>query len=191
MRQRSVMRICALLLLVCAASPTQAQLVLPPDDDDRPASRLAPMDPKSPWHARFTAAAQALQPTLAQPGGAAWLVHFGGQWLGAADRDRVATVLKDSAGGLRRALTSPSPSEFVVLGWQPPGGDAAYAALADRPEADAIVCWRERGSDAAWPSTAAEAEDSRAHGCVRISYSVRFEPPQWRAFLDTPIQRRD
>jgi hypothetical protein len=169
----------------------QAQLVLPPGDDDRAPSRLAPLDPKNPWHARFAGAARTLQPALASGIEADWLPHFGGQWLGAAELARIGAMLADESGALRRTLAGPTPSEFVVLGWQPPEGGAAYAAIADRPEGDAILCWRPANSARAWPTTAAEAEDRQAHGCVRMSYSVRFDPPQWRAFLDAPMGLAD
>lgn len=180
----------AFLLTLCAPSLVLAQLVLPPDDT-RPPSLLAPLDPASPWHARFTAAASALEPALARGAMADWLPLFGGAWLGEADRARIATALADEAGALRRTLTNHAASELVVLGWQPPGGGDAYAALANRPEGEAILCWRPSGDASAWPSTAAEAEDRRSHACVRMTYSVRFDPPQWRAFLDTPLPPAD
>lgn len=183
-----MMRAYLFLLFAVAAVPAQAQLALPPDEARAP-SQLAPIDPASPWHARFTAAARQLQTVLADGSEAEWLPLFGGQWLGVADRARIAGVLGDEAGAFKRSLADPAASEFVVLGWQPPEGGAAYAALADRPEGDAIICWRPSAAPRPWPKTAAEAEDTKVHACVRLSYSVRFDPPQWRAFLEGPARR--
>jgi hypothetical protein len=185
------MTFCATLLMLCMPPPALAQLIVPPSDDGRPLSRLAPLDPQSPWHARFAAAARELQPKLAEPDGDGWLPYFGGQWLNAADRARISATLKDETGGLRRTFAGPSASEFIILGWQPPGGATDYAKLADRPEADAIICWRNMGSVQPWPTTADEAEDRRTHGCVRMTYSVRFDLPQWRAFMDAPLPAGD
>lgn len=182
---------CSMMLALCAMPPVQAQLILPPSDDVRPPSMLAPIDPASLWHARFSAAADELQPALARPGGQDWVPYFGGQWLGAADRARIAAILNDDKSAMRRTFAFRSASEFVVLGWLPPGGNMPYAALANRPEADAIVCWRNSGEERAWPTTAAEAEDVRAHACLRMSYSVRFDLSQWRAFMDAPLPRGD
>jgi hypothetical protein len=186
MRHGQAMAVCPILLALCLPAAVSAQLAMPPPEEARAPSRLAPLDPGSPWQARFSAAAQALQPALAQGTEHEWLPHFGGQWLGAADRARIGALINDPANALRRTFSTRSASEFVVLGWQPPEGGAAYAALADRPEGDAIICWRNSGDSRAWPTTAAEAEDTKAHACVRVSYSVRFDPPQWRAFLDAP-----
>lgn len=162
-------------------------LAMPPSDDDRPASRLAPLDPASPWTPRFAAVAADLAPALASRHPGNWLPLFGGQWLDDAGRARILATLADANGGLNRALAGNLAVEHVVLGWQPPEGGAAYAAEADRPEADAIICWRARGSSAPWPTTAREADDTRAHGCVRVSYSLRFGAPQWRAFIEPPV----
>jgi hypothetical protein len=185
-RHALAMPACSILIALCLPVAVSAQLAMPPPEEARAPSRLAPLDPKSPWLARFTQAAQALQPALAGGTEAEWLPHFGGQWLNAADRVRIGAWINDADGTLRRTFSYRSASEFVVLGWQPPEGGAAYAALADRPEGDAIVCWRNGGDSRPWPQTAAEAEDRSAHACVRISYSVRFDPPQWRAFMDAP-----
>lgn len=187
MSEMETMRAILVLFLALAAVPASAQLTLPPDAERAP-SRLAPVDPASPWHARFEEAARLLQPALAVGSEADWLPLFGGQWLGTGDRARIGAALGDQAGAFRRVFADRSASEFVVLGWQPPEGAAAYAALADRPEGDAIICWRPSGDSRAWPQTAAEAENVQAHACVRLSYSVRFDPPQWRAFLDAPVR---
>lgn len=187
MSEMTAMKSVLALFLVLAAGSAHAQLTLPPDEDRAP-SRLAPMDPASPWHPRFESAARSLQPALASANEAYWLPLFGGQWLGADDRARIGAALNDEAGAFKRIFSSRSASEFTILGWQPPEGGEAYASLADRPEGDAIICWRPSGGPRDWPQTAAEAEDGSAHACVRLSYSVRFDPPQWRAFLDAPTR---
>jgi hypothetical protein len=179
------MRLTLMFAMALMASPAAAQLALPPDEARAP-SRLVPLDPASEWHKRFAEAGQALVPAIARGDEAEWLPLFGGQWLSAGDRARIAAALADETGAFRRVFAYRSASEIAILGWQPPGGDAPYAGLSDRPEGDAILCWRASGGTAAWPQTAAEAEDARRHACVRVSYSVRFDPPTWRAFMDPP-----
>jgi hypothetical protein len=176
------MRFAAPLALFCAPLTAQAQLALPPEDAPVP-SALAPLASDSPWTARFDAAAAVLGPALIAEE-AVWLPHFGGQWLGHADRARIGAMLADPAGALRQTLGDTRGAEHIVLGWRPAGDAAAFANLGDRPEGEAMICWRARGSGAAWPATAAEAEAGGRHACVRVSYSIRFETPQWRAFLD-------
>lgn len=190
MRQVSAMTGCSLLLAFCAMAPVQAQLPLPPDED-RPPSSLAPLDPGSPWQTRFDAVAATLGTVLGDGPAGQWQQYFGGQWLAGAERARIAAWLTDSGNALPRILAAAEPAEHVVLGWQPADGGAAYAALAGRPEADAIICWRPRGSDLPWPATAKAAEDVANHACVRVSYSIRFNAPQWRAFLDAPLASGD
>lgn len=168
------------------AAPVAAQLTVPPSEEAVP-SRLAPLDANSPWEPRFDEAARALATELARGSKGDWAAMFGGHWLSAVDRARIAAALDNEAGTFRRSFAGPAAHEYVILGWQPAGGDAAYAALADRPEGDAIICWRPAKSTTAWPQTAAEAEDVGAHACVRVSYSVRFDPPMWRAFMDAPV----
>lgn len=181
------MRIFTLIMVMMAASPAAAQLALPPAQDDRPPSQLAPIDPASRWYERLETAGLAVGSALSDGPGGAWADHFGGPWLSAADRARIAALLADERTALRRVLAVSGAYEQAVLGWQPPEGGAAYAALADRPEADAMICWRASGSAEAWPTTAAEAEDRQKHACVRLAYSIRFDLPQWRAFLDAPF----
>jgi hypothetical protein len=184
---------CILLALVMAstAAPASAQLALPPAEDNRPASRLAPIAMDSPWYERLDAAGQAVALTLGRGPDGGWESNFGGRWLAATDRARIAALLSDDRSAYVRVLGKAGAYEQVVLGWTPPEGGDAYAALADRPEADAIICWREVGDAAPWPITAAEAEVRARHACVRISYSIRFDPPQWRAFIDAPPARGD
>lgn len=190
MSKSADMRMTLMLAMALMAAPAAAQLSLPPDEARAP-SRLVPLDPASDWHQRFAEAGQALLPAMVRGNETEWLPLFGGQWLGAADRARIAAALADDVGAFQRVFAQSSRSEVAILGWQPPGGDAPYAGLADRPEGDAILCWRASGSAVAWPQTAAEAEDARRHACVRVSYSVRFDPPTWRAFMDAPSPAGD
>jgi hypothetical protein len=180
------MRLIALLSLTLASLPVGAQLALPPQDDRAPA-RLAALDPDSDWYARLEAAGLTLGTVLGDGPQGQWQDHFGGEWLSPADRTRIAALLADKNSALHRVLIASGAYEQVVLGWQPAEGGAAYAALADRPEADAIICWRAYGSAAPWPTTAAQADDRGQHACVRLAYSIRFEPAQWRAFIDAPL----
>ena len=177
-------RILSALLLALASVPAAAQLSLPPGEDARVPSRLAPLDTESRWYERFDTAGQALALTLGDGADGAWRQYFGGQWLADADRTRIAALLGDEDMAFRRVLAKADAYEQMVLGWVPPEGGEAYAALADRPEADAVICWRALDSGTGWPTTLAEAEDRARHACVRVSYSTRFDAPQWRAFLD-------
>jgi len=171
--------------LILAAVPASAQLILPPEDDRAP-SRLVPLDMATDWYARFETAGLQLGRVLGDGPSGQWQDYFGGTWLNAADRERIAALLADDGAALHRVVVKSKAFDQVVLGWQPSGGGDIYAALAGRPEADAIICWRELESSAAWPATAAEAENRHQHACVRVSYSIRFDPPQWRAFIDPP-----
>jgi hypothetical protein len=180
------MRTLILLPLLLASTAASAQLVLPPQED-RPPTRLAPIDPESDWHDRLEAAGITLGTVMGDGPAGQWQDHFGGAWLSPADRARIAVLLADKSMAFHRVLAASGAYEQVVLGWQPADGGAAYAALAGKPEADAIICWREYGSAAPWPVTAAEAEDRQRHACVRLAYSIRFEPGQWRAFVDAPL----
>jgi hypothetical protein len=184
------MRNLGLIALLLASAPASAQLVLPPQDD-RPPTQLAPIDPGSDWHARLEEAGITLGTVLGDGPAGQWQQHFGGAWLNPADRERIAALLGDKTMAFHRVLVASGAYEQVVLGWQPADGGAAYAALAGRPEADAIICWREFGSAVPWPTTAAEADDRRRHACVRLAYSIRFEPAQWRAFVDAPLSAAD
>ncbi|MBA4747814.1 MAG: hypothetical protein H2056_03770 [Sphingopyxis sp.] len=185
------MRVLAFIFLVALASPAATQLALPSTEDDRAPSRLAPIDPGSRWYERLETAGLAVGSALSDGPSGAWAEYFGGRWLSAADRAYIAVLLANERTALRRVLVSSGAYEQAVLGWQPPDGSAAYAALADRPEADAVICWRAYGSEAAWPTTALEAEDRQRHACVRLVYSIRFDPPQWRAFIDAPVSGAD
>lgn len=191
MSEVPAMRILPLIILMAFTSPAAAQLALPPADDDRAPSRLSPIDPESRWYEQLETAGLAVGSALSDGPTGAWPDHFGGSWLSAADRARISALLSDERTALRRVLVLSGVYEQAVLGWQPPDGGAAYAALADRPEADAMICWRAYGSEAAWPVTAAEAEDRQKHACVRLAYSIRFNTPQWRAFIDVPVAAAD
>ena len=186
-----MLKIFSAMMLVLTSVPAAAQLSLPPSEDVRAPSRLAPLDTESRWYERFDYAGQALALTLGDGADGAWRQYFGGQWLADADRTRIAVLLGDEEMAFRRVLAKADAYEQMVLGWVPPEGGKAYAAIADRPEADAVICWRALDSGAAWPTTLAEAEDRVRHACVRLSYSIRFDPPQWRAFIDAPAVPAD
>jgi hypothetical protein len=186
MTDKMFMRTLIALTLALVAVPAGAQLVLPPEEERAP-SRLAPLDMKSDWHARFEAAGLQLGSVLGDGPSGQWQNYFGGAWLNAADRDRISALVADKNLAFYRVLVKSGAYETAILGWQPPDGGDAYVALAGRPEADAIICWRDYGdSPVPWPTTAREAEDARQHACVRVSYSMRFDAPQWRAFIDPP-----
>lgn len=187
MREGLAMRVLLAFFAAAAAAPAAAQLAMPPGEIDRPPSRLAPIGQSSPWYERLAQAGQAVAMTLGRGPNSGWEANFGGQWLAAADRTRIAALIADDALSFHRILARAKAYEQVVLGWQPAEGSGAYAALADRPEADAIICWRAAASGTAWPTTLAEAEDRARHACVRVSYSMRFGTPQWRAFIDPPV----
>jgi hypothetical protein len=184
----SFMRRLIAFALIAAATPVSAQLILPPQEDERAPSRLVPLDRGSAWYERFEPVGVTLGIALAGGPGGGWPELFGDKWLSVADRTRITALLADESGALHRVLAKSAGFEQVVLGWQPAEGGAAYADLIkDRPEADAIICWRDAASKQPWPTTVVEAEDHRRHACVRISYSIRFDPPQWRAFIDAPV----
>jgi hypothetical protein len=184
---RTMPRSLAAIALALFAIPAGAQLSLPPPEEARAPSRLAPLDGESRWYERLDYAGQALALTLGDGADGGWAQYFGGQWLAAADKARIAALIGDDRMAFRRVLTQADAYEQMVLG----EGGEAYAALADRPEADGLVCWRALGDGAAWPSTLAEAEDRARHACVRISYSERFGTPVWRAFIDAPVAAAD
>lgn len=189
MRDNPFMRTQYLLVALAwglSASPAAAQLALPPDEERAP-SRLAELEPDSDWHERFELASRQLRMAMAERSKEDWFPLFGGQWLAAADKARIGAILADDTLAFRKVFGSGGEVEHIILGWQPPEGGAPYAALADRPEGDAIICWRRLSGGVAWPQTAAEAENRNVHACVRVSYSIRFDPPQWRAFMDAPV----
>lgn len=185
-----LMRSLLLIPLLLANAPASAQLALPPQDV-RPPSQLAPIDPDSDWFGRLDAAGMTIANVLGDGPAGQWQEHFGGRWLDPADGARIWALMADESSALHRVLIVAGAYEQAVLGWQPPEGAAAYVALGDRPEADAIICWREYCSTAAWPKTVAEAENRQRHACVRLAYSKRFGQPQWRAFIDAPAAISD
>lgn len=148
---------------------------------------LAPLADDSPWTARFAAAADELLPALQSMEESQWVPLLGGQWLAPSDRARISALLQDRHGPFRRPLFSKAMTHRVLLGWQAPATltDDEKAAIAARPEAEAIVCWS-AGAAGPWPQTAREADNrpGRPYACARITYSVRGETPTWRAFIE-------
>lgn len=175
---------------LAAAAPVAAETPLVPVVPEAVAepSHLAPLAVDSPWTARFEVAADTLLPALRSQDESRWAPLLGGQWLAEPDRRRIASLLRDEDGPFGRALHSTGAARRAILGWQPPATlDAAdRAAVAARPEAEAIVCWSSRVTDEQWPRTAAEADNApgRPYACARIAYSIRGDAPVWRAFID-------
>jgi hypothetical protein len=177
----------------CAPSPTLANDAVPlvpvaPEAAATP-SRLAPLAADSPWQARFEAAADELLPALRSRQVSRWQPLLGGRWLGEADREQVAALLTDKCAAFAPLLAASGPVERRILGWSVPASYSAAdrAAIAARPEAEALVCWSAgQGGGAAWPRTAAEADNraDRPYACARIAYSMRDGKPSWRAFVE-------
>lgn len=167
-----------------AAEPLLVPVV--PEETSAPA-RLAPLAADSPWTARFEAAADALLPALRSGDESRWAPLLGGQWLAAADRARVSALLSERSSPFRHALFSRALAHRAILGWQPTATltPDEQAAIAARPEAEAILCWSSHGNNQ-WPTTAAEADNApgRPYACARVTYSIRGETPTWRAFIE-------
>lgn len=186
------MRCLLIVSALAAATPAAANQPLVPVEPELASepSMLVPLAANSPWTARFAAAADELLPALRSLDESQWGPLLGGQWLAASDRERVSTLLRDRKSPFRHALFAQGATHRVILGWQPPAALSAgdLAAIAARPEAEAIVCWASGGTaeSQSWPRTAAEADNApgRPHACVRIAYSIRGETPSWRAFVE-------
>lgn len=181
-------------LMLAAATPATAQdapiVPIAPEEARAPAP-LAPLAADSPWLPRFEAAADALADALRSRDESRWVPLLGGQWLAAADRERVAAMLAGRGGPFLHALFAKGFTHRVILGWQAPATltpqDRAEIAASDR--AEALVCWSSGGNgDVAWPRTAAEADNApgRLYACARIAYSLRDGTPTWRAFIEGP-----
>ena len=179
----------AALLATTPAVAEQPLVAVEPEAASEP-SALVPLAADSPWTARFAAAADELLPALRSLDESQWAPLLGGQWLAAPDRTRVAALLGDRHSPFRHALFAKGFTHRVILGWQPPATLTAddRAAIAARPEAEAIVCWASGGTgeSQSWPRTAAEADNApgRPYACARITYSVRGDTPGWRAFIE-------
>ena len=184
--------IASALAVLLAATPAAAEQLLVPVEPEAVSepSALVPLAVDAPWTARFAAAADELLPALRSLDESRWAPLLGGQWLAASDRARVASLLSDRNSPFRHALVAQGFTHRVILGWQPPATLTANdrAAIAVRPEAEAIVCWASGGTaeSQAWPRTAAEADNGpgRPYACARITYSIRGEAPAWRAFIE-------
>jgi len=154
-----------------------------------PASRLAPLAADSAWKPRFEAAAAELVAALQSRDEARWAPMLGGQWLAAADRDRVKTMLVDPRSPFHHALFSRGYTHRAIFGWSAPASLSAdeRAAIEAGKEAEALVCWSAGGDGAGpWPATVREADNGpgRPYACARIAYSIRGEAPVWRAFIE-------
>jgi hypothetical protein len=182
--------IAAALAAFATATPVAAEQPLVPVESEATSepSPLVPLAADSPWTSRFAAAADELLPALRSLDENQWGPLLGGQWLAPSDRARVAALLADRHSPFRHALFAKGFTHRVILGWQAPASLTAddRAAIAARPEAEAIVCWASGGLGQAWPQTAAEADNApgRPYACARITYSIRGETPNWRAFIE-------
>lgn len=154
-----------------------------------PSSRLAPLAADSAWTPRFAAAADELAAALRSRDEALWAPLLGGQWLSAADRERVGNLLDDPHSPFLHALFSKGFTRRAIFGWNAPASLSAdeRAAIESGPEAQALVCWSAGGEGKGpWPATAVEADNrsGRPYACARIAYSIRGETPVWRAFIE-------
>ncbi|MGH6632999.1 hypothetical protein [Sphingopyxis sp.] len=162
--------------------PTEPEAAQPP-------SQLAPLAADSAWTPRFAAAADKLATALRSRDEAQWAPLLGGQWLSAADRERVKNLLGDRNSPFLRALFSQGSTHRGILGWNAPAslGAEERAAIENGQEAEALVCWSAGGNGSVpWPATAVEADNlpGRPYACARIAYSIRGETPTWRAFIE-------
>ena len=175
------------LSTVAAAAPTSL-LPTQPEAVQAPAP-LAPLSADSAWTPRFEAAADELVAALRSRDEARWAPLFGGRWLAAADRDRIAGLLQERNSPFLDALFSKGRTHRAIFGWSAPASLDAdeRAAIEAGKEAEALVCWSAGGhGDGPWPVTAGEADNrpGRAYACARIAYSMRGDAPTWRAFIE-------
>ena len=175
------------LSTVAAAAPTSL-LPTQPEAVQAPAP-LAPLSADSAWTPRFEAAADELVAALRSRDEARWAPLFGGRWLAAADRDRIAGLLQERNSPFLHALFSKGRTHRAIFGWSAPASLDAdeRAAIEAGKEAEALVCWSAGGhGDGPWPVTAGEADNrpGRAYACARIAYSIRGDAPTWRAFIE-------
>lgn len=176
--------------VVAAAQPGAPQSLLSAEPETAPPpARLAPLAADSAWTPRFAAAADQLAAALRSRDEARWAPLLGGPWLAAADRARIAQLLRGGDSPFRSALFAKTMPRHVILGWSAPASLTAdeRAAIEARTEAEALVCWSARGDDTGpWPRTAAEADNrpQRPYACARIAYSIRGDKPTWRAFIE-------
>lgn len=152
-------------------------------------SKLAPLAADSAWTPRFAAAADELAAALRSRDEAQWAPLLGGQWLSAADRERVRNLLGDSNSPFLPALLAKGATHRAILGWNAPASLSAEerVAIENGQEAEALVCWSAGGNGPEpWPATAVEADNrpGRSYACARIAYSIRGETPTWRAFIE-------
>jgi hypothetical protein len=179
----------AAFALSAPAVPAPTSLLPTEPEPAQPSSRLAPLAADSAWTPRFAAAADALATALRSRDEAQWAPLLGGQWLSAADRERVRNLLGDPNSPFLPALLAKGVTHRAILGWSAPASLSAEerAAIEKGQEAEALVCWSAGGNGAGpWPSTAVEADNrpGRFYACARIAYSIRGETPTWRAFIE-------
>jgi len=176
-------------LAIGAEAGTPASLLPVEPEAVSPPSTLAPLAADSAWVPRFEAAADELASALRSRDQAQWAPLLGGQWLTAAERERVGALLRDRDSPFLHALFSKGFTHRALLGWHAPASLSAdeRAAIEQGKEAESLVCWSAGGNgDSSWPTTAREADNrpGRPYACARIAYSIRGDTPTWRAFID-------
>lgn len=179
----------ALSAIPAAAAP--ASLLPAAPEAAPPPSRLAPLAADSAWAPRFAAAADELAIALRSRDETKWAPLLGGQWLTAAERERVKGLLRDRNSPFLHALFAQGFTQRAILGWSAPEAfdTAERAAIEAGKEAEALVCWSSGGAgEGSWPQTAIEADNrpGRPYACARIAYSIRDDKPIWRAFIEEP-----
>lgn len=178
----------AAFVLAASAHAAPASLLPVETEVAAPASPLAPLATDSVWTPRFEAAADELVAALQSRDEAHWAPMLGGQWLAAADRARIRTLLVDPDSPFLHALFSRGYKHHRILGWSAPAslGASERAAIEAGQEAEALVCWSAVGNGP-WPATAFDADNApgRPYACARITYSMRDGTPTWRAFIES------
>jgi len=154
-----------------------------------PPSKLAPLAVDSVWAPRFEAAANELEQALRSRDEAQWKPLLGGQWLTAADRNRVDRLLRDTGSPFVHALFSKGGAHRAIFGWVAPQSlnPDERAAIEAGQQAEALVCWSAGGDGGGrWPVTATDADNApqSPYACARIAYSIRGDTPAWRAFIE-------
>jgi hypothetical protein len=151
---------------------------------------LSPLAPESVWTPRFAAAADQIFAALASGQESQWTPLFGDDWLTSGERERIAALIEDKNSPFRATLQSKAPSRRL-FGWhfRGPLSASEHAAIEAGTNAEALACWSGRAdADRLWPIAAFDADNApgRPYACVRITYSLAFGTPSWRAYIEEP-----